>query len=75
MTKKFTHNKKEFEIRKGLINGEHCVRVFHNGKPVGPTYSVSQDIENDYQTQHGKSMIDELENTAQSDIERGLYIS
>ncbi|MBW5287153.1 hypothetical protein [Burkholderia gladioli] len=75
MTKKFTHNGKEFEIRKAVIGDEHCVRVYQDNKQVSPTYSVSQEIESDYRTQTGKSMVEELEQTAQSDIERGLYIS
>lgn len=75
MNKKFTHNDKEFEIRHSEINNEHCIRVYQDNKQVSPTYSVSKEIESDYRTQEGKSMVEELEKTAQSDIKRGLYIS
>ena len=74
MNKKFTHNNKEFEIRHAEIDNEHCIRVYQDSKQVSPTYSVSKEIESDYRKQAGKSMLEELEKTAQSDIERGLYI-
>ncbi|CAM4252031.1 hypothetical protein [Kerstersia similis] len=75
MGKKFTYQGKEFEIRQGVIGDDHCVRVYQGDKQVSPTYSVSKEIESDYHAQTGKSMVDELEKTAQSDINRGLYIS
>ncbi len=75
MNRKFTHNGKEFEIRQAQINNEHCIRVYQDNKQVSPTYSVSTEIEQDFRTQHGKSMIEELAATAENDIIRGLYIS
>ena len=75
MTKQFTHNGKDFEIRRATINGEHCIRVYHNNKQVSPTYSVSEETESDYRQQSGSSMVDELEKTAQYDVERGVYLS
>lgn len=74
MTKKFMHQGKEFEVRKLEANDECCIRVYCGNKLVSPTYSVSAEIENDFRAQNGKSMIEELENTAQNDVIRGLYI-
>lgn len=75
MTKKFTHQGKEFEIRQIHINDEYYVRVYHENKQISPTYSVTTEIEQDYRSQQGKSIIDELEATAQNDVIRGIYIS
>lgn len=75
MNKKFIHKNKEFEIRQAEIDDEYCVRVYYDNNQVSPTYSVSKEIEGIYHTQTGKSMVDELKETAQSDIERDFYIS
>ena len=75
MSKKFVHEQKEFEIRRIEINDEYHVSVHHENKQVGPTYSVSKEIECDYRAKTGDSMVDELEEIARKDVERGFYIS
>jgi hypothetical protein len=51
------------------------VSVHYGDKQVGPTYSVSKEIEGDYRVQAGGSMVAELEEIARKDVERGFYIS
>lgn len=75
MSKKINHNNNELEIRRVEINDVYCITVYKGNKPVSPTYSVSKEIESDYRVQTGGSMIDELEEVACRDIERGFYIS
>ncbi|EOD8995948.1 TPA: hypothetical protein M4213_005173 [Klebsiella pneumoniae] len=54
-------------------NGEDTViSVLENGKQVGPTYSVTNEVVDDYRKDTGKNMIDELKNVAKSDLDRWL---
>lgn len=75
MSKKFVHKDKEFEIRKIEIDNAYHVSIHHENKQVGPTYSVSKEIECDYRAQMEDSMVDELEEIARKDVGRGFYIS
>ena len=74
MRKQFVHEGKEFEIRRIEIDDAYHVSVHCGNKQVGPTYSVSKEIEGDYRVQAGGSMVGELEEIAQKDVERGFYI-
>lgn len=54
-------------------NGEDTViSIFENGKQVGPTYSVTDEVVDDYRKDTGKDMIDELKEVAKSDLDRWL---
>lgn len=75
MSKRFVHNNKEFEIKRVEIDDEYHVSAHHENRQVGPTYSVSKVIESDYRVQTGGSMVHELEEIAQKDVERCFYIS
>lgn len=75
MSKRFVHEGKEFEIRRIEIDDAYHVSVHYGDKQVGPTYSVSKEIEGDYRVQAGGSMVAELEEIARKAVERGFYIS
>ena len=72
MSTQHTHNGKIYDIKKGDIDDHHEVRIFHDGKEIGPRYIVDKETANDYQDQHGRSLVDELVDTAKHDIDRGL---
>jgi len=74
MSNRLVHQGKEFEIRRSETDDSHHVSAYHNDKQVGPTYSVRKEIERDYGVQTGGSMVDELEEVAKKDVERGFYI-
>lgn len=73
MVDKFTHNGVQFETRISNSGEETTVSVWVNGQRVGPTYTATNDVINDYKHDTGNNIVDELKATAQADIRRGLY--
>mgnify|MGYP001598388045 CR=1 FL=1 len=74
MSRNFDHEGKSFEVREAVFDDRYAVKVFLDGKQVGPEYSASIEVGQDYFSQHKARIVDELSKIAESDVRNGTYI-
>jgi uncharacterized lipoprotein YmbA len=75
MFRTFEHEGKTFEVRVADFDDRYAVKVFLNGEQVGPEYSATIEVGQDYFSQHSTCIVDELAKVAESDIRNGIYFT
>lgn len=72
-SRKFIHKGDEYEVRSADFDGRTHVRAFKGGQPAnGYVYVVDATTQSDAK-KAGRDLVDDLFDTAQSDIENGVW--
>lgn len=73
MNETFNYNNQVYEIRCEPIACGYSIQAFSKNRAVSCVYTVSSDVESDYQHQHNESAIVGLKELVKQDVIRGLF--